>query len=99
MNSPIPQVVAVQTLDDYKIHLKFDDGVEGTLDLGEHLSFHGVFEPMRDLAFFRQVRVHPEFKTICWPNNADWDPVVLYSLVTGQPIEFGHRADTLDSAL
>jgi len=25
--------------------------------------------------------------TICWPNDADWDPLVLYSLVTGRPIE------------
>jgi hypothetical protein len=33
------------------------------------------------------VRVNPELGTIAWPNDADWDPLVLYSLVTGRPIE------------
>ncbi|MEK7837716.1 MAG: hypothetical protein AAB328_07010 [candidate division NC10 bacterium] len=33
------------------------------------------------------MRVNPELGTICWPNDADWDPLVLYSLVTERPIE------------
>ncbi len=47
----------------------------------------GVFAPLRDPAYFARVRVNPDLGTICWPNDADWDPLVLYSLVTGRPIE------------
>jgi Protein of unknown function (DUF2442) len=98
MISSIPQVVAAQPLTGYNIFLKFDDGAEGVVDFGKHPSFRGVFEPTRDLDFFRQVRVHPEFKTIYWPNNADWDPVVLHALVTGRPIEFGQPPAVTDVA-
>jgi hypothetical protein len=35
-------------------------------------------EPLRDLAFFRQVRVDPELRTIVWPNGFDLDPDVLH---------------------
>ncbi len=47
----------------------------------------GVFEPLRDLSRFREVRIHPEFGTVAWAGGADLDPDVLYSLVTGKPIE------------
>jgi len=30
--------------------LRFEDGVEGVVDLAPHISFDGVFEPLRDLA-------------------------------------------------
>ena len=61
--------------------------MEGEVDLEPLLSFHGVFAPLRDPAYFARVRVNPDLGTICWPNDADWDPLVLYSLVTRRPIE------------
>ena len=42
---------------------------------------------LRDPAYFARVRVNPDLRTICWPNDADWYPLVLYSLVTRRPIE------------
>ena len=30
-----------------------------------------VFEPLKDLSFFRQVRVDPDADTVVWPNGAD----------------------------
>lgn len=50
------------------------------------MPFVGVFEPLRDPAFFAQVRVDPEAGTLVWPNGADLDPLVLHSRVTGRPI-------------
>ncbi|MDQ2760637.1 MAG: DUF2442 domain-containing protein [Actinomycetota bacterium] len=35
-------------------------------------------EPLRDLEFFRRVRVDPELRTIVWPNGFDLDPDVLH---------------------
>jgi hypothetical protein len=40
-------------------------------------SFGPVFEPLRDLAVFRQVAVHQQLGTIVWPTSADMDPDVL----------------------
>ena len=47
----------------------------------------GVFAPLQDVDFFSQVRVDPEAGTIIWPNDVDFCPDVLYSLVTGEPIQ------------
>ena len=68
-----------------RLHLRFEDGAAGFVDLS-HLTFCGVFAPLRDLAYFRQVRVDPELGTVVWPNGADLDPDVLYAQVTGSPI-------------
>ena len=79
-------IVAVEPRGGYRLHLRFDDGVEGDVDLLPRLSFTGVFEPLKTQEYFIRVRVNPELGTICWPNDADLDADVLYALVTGRPI-------------
>lgn len=79
-------VIAVKPLGGYRIWIRFEDGVEGDVDLGAEISFTGVFEPLKDPAYFAKVHVNPDLGTICWPNDADIDPVVLYGLVKHQPI-------------
>jgi hypothetical protein len=69
----------------YRLRLTFEDGAEGVVDLEQHLSFRGVFEPLRDPAYFALVRVDPELGTVSWPNGADLDPDVLYGRITGVP--------------
>ena len=83
----LKDIVAASPLSDYRLHLRFEDGVEGVVDLAPHLSFRGVFEPLRDPAYFALVRVDPESGTIVWPNGADLDPDVLYGRLTGTPKE------------
>jgi len=79
-------VVEVRPLDGYRLHLCFDDGAEGVVDVSARVRFDGVFAPLRDPEYFRRVRVDAELGTIVWPNGADLDPLVLYSLVTGEPL-------------
>ena len=82
------KVVEVRTLEGYRVFLRFDDGVQGELDLEPLLSpFDGVFEPLRDLTRFREVFVD-DGHTIAWPNGSDLAPEVLYSLVSGHPLSF-----------
>ncbi len=66
------------------INLVSDIGLGSSAD---RANFKGVFAPLGDPAYFARVRVNPELGTITWPNGADWDPLVLYSLVTGRTIE------------
>jgi len=84
----IPEVVAVESTEACRLPLTFDDGTKGEVDLETFLSFVGVFEPLRDPAEFRKVRVDPESGTIAWPNGAGIDPLVLYSKVKGIDVEY-----------
>ena len=85
-------IVEVRPMDDYQLHLRFEDGLEGTVDVSRHVGFDGVFEPLRGREYFERVRVDEESGTICWPNGADLDPDVLYAQVTGKPIELQSAA-------
>ena len=78
-------VVAVECLDGFRLALTFEGGERREIDLGPILSFKGVFEPLRDPDYFRQVRINPDVGTIVWPNNADICPDVLYA--RSQPIQ------------
>jgi hypothetical protein len=74
-------VVDVQLRESYRLWLKFDDGVEGEVDIAALVDFDGVFEPLQAPEFFAAVRVEPALGTIVWPNGADLDSVVLHAAV------------------
>ena len=73
------EVRQVEYLDGYKLKLLFDNGDKKVVDLEKEL-FGEVFEPLKDLALFRQVAVDPEIGTIRWPNNADFAADTLYDI-------------------
>lgn len=75
-------VTVVQPTTEWRLHLTFDDGVEGDVDIAQILGpFRGVFAPLQDSAYFRRVYVHPEFLVVTWPNGADLDSDALYEIV------------------
>jgi len=82
----IIDIVEVQPLENYHLRIRFDNGVEGVINMADFVPFDGMFAPFKDDSFFRQVRVNKEIGTIVWPNDADLDPGVLYSEITGEPI-------------
>ena len=82
----LKDVVSVEPLPEHHLRVRFDDGTEGTIDVAQMVKFTGVFEPLRDPAFFAQARVNSELGIVCWPNDADLDSDVLYAKLTGQPI-------------
>ena len=82
-----PRVKQVRHVEGYRLELSFTDGTKGELDFRERVVGRGgVFKPLEDVSFFRQVQVDSEAGTIVWPNDVDFCPDVLYSLVTGKPI-------------
>ena len=70
------RLVEARYVRDYVIWLRFSDGLAGEVDLRDELD-GPVFEPLRDIAFFQCVRLHPELHTIVWPNGADFAPEFL----------------------
>lgn len=69
-------VVDARYVAGHTLWLRFDDGVEGEIDLSSEI--HGeVFEPLQEVEYFRRFQLHPELRTIVWPNGADFAPEFL----------------------
>jgi len=82
----LKDIVEVRPLDGFRLWLRFEDGVTGTIDLAALIPLDGVFASLSNVNHFRQVRVLPDIGTIGWPGGADLDPDVLYALLTKEPI-------------
>jgi len=74
-----PKLIEATYLDDYRIHLIFEDGTEGELDMENEL-WGPVFEPLKDKNVFRRFRIDNELRTIVWPSGADLAPEYLYKV-------------------
>ena len=82
----IKEIVDVRVLDGYRLFLRFEDGMQGEVDVAKLVKFEGVFAPLKEWEFFDKARLDPELGTVVWPNGADLDPPVLYSQVSGKPL-------------
>ncbi|MBM4319614.1 MAG: DUF2442 domain-containing protein [Deltaproteobacteria bacterium] len=70
-----PRVRAVATGPGYKLELTFSNGEQRSYDCTPLLGF-GVFEELRDEAYFRQAAVLGG--TVAWPHEQDICPDTLY---------------------
>ena len=86
-------IVEVTALEGLRLHLRFEDGAEGDVDVAALMPLSGVFAPLNEPTYFAQVAVDKNLGTICWPNGADIDPLVLYCRVTGAPLPRWTRSD------
>jgi hypothetical protein len=74
----LPHIIEASYITEHTVWLRFSDGAEGEVDLSSEL--HGpIFEPLRNIEVFRQFTVHPELRTLVWPNGADFAPEFLRS--------------------
>lgn len=71
-------------LEGYKLLLIFNNGQNGVVNLEPEL-YGEIFEPLRDLALFRQFYLTS--RTVEWPNGADFAPEYLLALATVAPEE------------
>jgi hypothetical protein len=71
------RVTAVKPLDGYKLEIEFNDGVVRVVDCSFLL--HGTLgQPLKDLDYFRKVRVDDDARTVVWPNGLDPAPELLH---------------------
>jgi hypothetical protein len=87
----LKDIASVTPLEGYRLRLRFEDGVEGEVDVSQLVAFEGVFADLKNTRNFQEVRVDLEMGTIVWPGGADLDPDVLYALVAGEPIDVVKR--------
>lgn len=71
------RVTAVKALEPYRIWMRFNDGVEGTVDLSPLIG-KGVFQALADPEEFATALVDPATRTVAWPNGIDLCPGALY---------------------
>jgi len=75
-------LLEVSPKEDFRLFLRYDDGVSGEVDLSE-LAGRGVFSAWSNPGVFQQVRLtdmgHPE-----WPGAIDLCPHALYMQLTGK---------------
>jgi hypothetical protein len=70
------KIVACKPKPHYRVWIRFDDGLEGEVDLSD-LVGKGVFEVWKSVDFFNQVRIDPRSDTLVWGEDIDLDPYVL----------------------
>jgi hypothetical protein len=79
------EVSEVRALPNYRIWVRYEDGVEGEVDLS-HYAGKGVFEAWTDEAFFRSVHVAAH-GSIAWDENIELCPETIYLELTGKKPE------------
>jgi hypothetical protein len=81
----MPKPVEVKALAQYRIWLRYDDGVQGEVDLSD-VAGRGVFHVWADPAVFRAVRLGPH-GAIEWFPELDLCPDAMYMRLTGKTVE------------
>lgn len=68
-----PNPIAVEPRDGFRIWVRYEDGVEGILDMS-HLANMPIFKAWSDREFFEGVRIN-EFGAVSWgfPENDDME--------------------------
>lgn len=82
-----PVVQKVTFIEGLRLRLVFEDGTEGDVELSDLKDAPGLLGEAARPDMFHRVFVDREAGTVAWPNGLDLDPLVLYSDVTGRPVE------------
>lgn len=77
------RVTACKAEQDYRLWIRFEDGREGSVWLGNLLEI-GAFKLWRDAREFEKVSVDPVTATVTWEGGIRLDPDVLYRDLIGR---------------
>ena len=72
-------VKEVEYIQNFKLRVVFDNSVKKMVDLGNYLDGE-IFEPLKNIEYFKQVKIDEDIETICWENGADFSPEFLYEI-------------------
>jgi hypothetical protein len=72
-------VTEVAYLQGYSLRLTFNNQAIKDVNLQDELEGE-IFEPLKEIEIFKQVKVNFDTNTIEWPNGADFAPEFLYEI-------------------
>ena len=81
----MPKPLEVKPLPNFRLWLRYDDGVSGEVDLS-NLAGRGVFKAWEQEEFFKGVRIGSH-KEISWSDDIDLCPDSLYMKLTNKTPE------------
>ena len=85
MKKEIPYLKNAEAIKGYKLHVCFEDGVDGVIDLFKWKG-NGVFEYWNDEANFSNFKI-TENKKIEWNEDIDMDPDAFYLTLINKTFE------------
>ncbi len=77
--------VAIEIRPDYRLWVRFDDGVEGEIDLSQRVG-RGVFKIWNDMSAFESASISPH-RTIRWSEDVELCADAVYLEITGRTPE------------
>lgn len=83
-------IVTIQTanyLDNYRLHLTFNTGESGTVDLHDLILKYKAAASLRDMAKFKNFKLD-EWSTVTWDCGFDISPETLYERATGKLVNW-----------
>jgi hypothetical protein len=81
-----PKPLEVKALPDYKIWVRYEDGISGEVDLG-HLKGKGVFKAWEENDLFQKVFVADRGRCIAWNEELEICPNAVYLDLIGKTFE------------
>ncbi len=70
-------IKSLKYIKEYRLELTFEDFSVKVIDLKDEL-YGEIFEPLKDVDYFKQAYVNQDIETVSWPNGADFCPDFLY---------------------
>lgn len=69
----------VKYIKEYQLLLSFNTGEKKIVDIKPYLDGE-IFEPLKNLEYFKTVSVNKDIDTVVWANGADFSPDFLHKI-------------------
>jgi len=73
-------IIDVKYIKDYHLKVTFNDGAIKIIDFSKYVGGKGIYKELRDINYFKSVKIDEAGNSICWENGADFCPDVLYQI-------------------
>ena len=73
----VPEPIEVKAIEKYKLYIKFENGEEKILDMGQDIN-EMFYAKLKDYEYFKDVKISKTGITIEWKNGEDIAPENLY---------------------
>lgn len=83
----IVTITTADYLDGYRLHLRFNTGESGYVDLQDIIFKYNAALPLRDIEGFKAFKLD-EWSTVVWDCGFDVSPETLYERATGKRIDW-----------